>query len=180
MFSCAMRLFFFYYVDVEIRMLHYLHIISLCLAAMIICWGLALMWQADVTLTQCNGFPWMIFLPASYLVNLVNIKAHRLSTFLRVKDGKRPKPFSHGKVMRYTLCLTVFTVFILLVAMYVDPPSLEKQQVDVYRPSLDRYHCRLSTVSVGLLYVLVLLHLGCSRSYVWHPYAMGWKRFETV
>ena len=146
-------------VDVQIRMFHYLHIVSLCFAAMIICWGLALMWQADVTLTQCNGYPWMLYLPASYLVNLINVKAHRLSTFLRVRDGKRPKPFSHGKVMQYTLLLTLFTVLILFLAMFIDPPTLVRQQDDVYRPSLDRYHCKLGNAAVGLLYLLVLGHV---------------------
>jgi len=64
-------------------MLHHLHILSLCVAAVVVCWGLALAWQADVTQTQCDVHLWVTVLPGSYAVHLVNMKAYRLSIIIR-------------------------------------------------------------------------------------------------
>jgi len=83
-------------------MLHHLHICVMCMAAACVCWGLALAWQADKTQEQCNVYPWLVYLPGSFLVHLTNIKAYRLSIFLR-SDG-RPKPFSHGYQCRGQVC----------------------------------------------------------------------------
>ena len=145
----------------DIRMLHYLHIILMCLAAIAVCWGLALLWQSDVTQAQCNGYVWLVFLPASFLVHLNNIKAYRLSTFLRAGD-RRPKPFSHGRVMKLTMYFLVLTVIILLIAILSDPPTRTRVQVDRYRAKLDYYYCKTGQTTPILLYLLTAGHILCS------------------
>ena len=130
----------------------------MCLAACAVCWGLVFLWQADVKQFQCNAYPWVVYLPASYLVNLNNVKAYRLSTFLNAGD-KRPKPFSHGKVMKMTLKLTLLTVLVLLVCLLTDPLQRVVVVADAYRPSLNRYHCQSGTITTALLYVLVIGHI---------------------
>jgi len=139
-------------------MFHYMHIILMCLAAAAVCWGSALMWQADVIQEQCNGYMWLVYLPASFLVHLNNIKAYRLSTFLRAGDI-RPKPFSHGKVMRLTICCTIVTVIILGIATAVDPPTRARVQEDPYRAKLDYYYCKTNAVTPALMYILVAGHV---------------------
>eukprot|EP01042_Synura_sphagnicola_P010458 gene10458-13419_t len=62
--------------EAEIRMLHHWHIVSMCFAACMVCWGLVLLWQQDTRPWQCQNFLWVVFLPASYLIHLINIKAY--------------------------------------------------------------------------------------------------------
>ena len=90
-------------------MYHYLHVVYMCLSASAVCWGTTLLWQSDVIEAQCKGYLWLVYIPASFMVQLVNMKAYRLSTFLTYED-RRPKPFSHGKVMRLTLYGLIITV----------------------------------------------------------------------
>ena len=145
-------------------MLHYLHIVLMCVAATTICWGLALAWQADKTQTQCNVYPWLVYLPGSFLVHLTNIKAYRLSVFLR--SNGRPKPFSHGKVLRMALLWLCTTVIVLLVAVLVDPPLRTLHVVDQYRPSLNYYLCETKGATPALLIILVVGHVIVSLYYV--------------
>ena len=142
----------------DIRMFHYFHIILMCLAAAAVCWGLALMWQADVIQKQCDGYLWLVYVPASFLVHLNNIKAYRLSTFLRAGDT-RPKPFSHGKVMKLTFYCTIITVVVVVIASSVDPPTRTRVQVDQYRAKLDYYYCKTGSVTPALMYLLVAGHI---------------------
>ena len=140
-------------------MLHYLHITSMCVAACIICWGLAVVWQEDVKEIQCKCLLWVVFLPASYLVHLNNFKAYRLSTFLKAVDI-RPKPFPHSKVMLLTLYWTFLTIIILIICAFVDPPTRYLAVSDKYRPALNRYQCTTGNVTP------VLLTLLCSGHFV--------------
>ena len=137
-------------------MLNYLHIVSMCLAAGMVCWGLVFFWQEDVRPWQCNNLLWVIFLPASYLVHLNNVKAYRLSTFLRAGD-RRPKPFSHMKVMRLTLLLLTVTAVVLIICSVADPMKRVRIITDSYRPKYDRYECAAGKVTKGLMYTLVCL-----------------------
>ena len=139
-------------------MLNYLHIVSMCLAAAMVCWGLVFFWQEDVRPWQCNNLLWVIFLPASYLVHLNNVKAYRLSTFLRAGD-RRPKPFSHMKVMRLTLLLLSVTGIVLIVCAVADPMKRVRIITDSYRPKYDRYECAAGKVTKGLMYTLVVSHI---------------------
>ena len=145
----------------DIRMLHYLHIILMCLAAIAVCWGLALLWQSDATQAQCNGYIWLVYLPGSFLVHINNIKAYRLSTFLRAGD-RRPKPFSHGRVMKLTIYFVAITAIVLLIATLSDPPTLTKVQRDTYRAQLDYYYCKTGYITPTLLYLLTVGHIICS------------------
>ena len=52
------------------RMLHHLHICVMCLAAMCVCWGLALAWQADKTQEQCNVYSYT-YLGASWFTSQI-------------------------------------------------------------------------------------------------------------
>ena len=131
----------------------------MCVAAAVVCWSLALLWQADVTQIQCDSYMWLVYLPASYVVHLINVKAYRLSVFMRTKEGQRPKRFTHTKVMMITLCLTLFTAIILLICTLADPLLKKVSQTDPYRPSLNRYHCSSGLLTTVLLYVLVIGHL---------------------
>ena len=139
-------------------MLNYLHIVSMCLAAGMVCWGLVFFWQEDVRPWQCNNLLWVIFLPASYLVHLNNVKAYRLSTFLRAGD-RRPKPFSHMKVMRLTLLLLTVTAVVLIICSVADPMKRVRIITDSYRPKYDRYECAAGKVTKGLMYTLVVSHI---------------------
>ena len=145
-------------------MLHHLHICVMCLAAMCVCWGLALAWQQDKTQKQCNIYPWLVYLPGSFLVHLTNIKAYRLSIFLR-SDG-RPKPFSHAKVFRIALLWSCLTAIVLLIAVMADPPLRTLHVVDPYRPSLNYYLCETHGVTPALLTILVVGHVVVSVFYV--------------
>ena len=76
------------------------------------------------------------------------MKAYRLSTFLYyTARGLRPKPFPHARVVKYTGYFVLFTVLILLVCSFVDPPIRTRVIVDPYRPRLDYYVCQVNTPS---------------------------------
>ena len=142
-------------------MLHHLHILSLCVAAIVVCWGLALSSQADVTQTQCDLHLWVTVLPASYAVHLVNMKAYRLSVIVRA-NFRRLKPFSHDKVLAYTCAWTFVTVVVLMISALTDPPTSTCMQKDIYRRSLDRYQCSSGAITPALLWVLVCEHIVAS------------------
>lgn len=92
------------------------------------------------------------------MIHIANMKAYRLSTFLRAGD-KRPKPFPHSKVMNLALGLTMITVLILLISTQIDPLTLTTVVVDRHRPSLDLHHCTAGRLSSGLLYFVVFVHV---------------------
>ena len=139
-------------------MLDYRQVIAMCVSAMVVCWGLALLWQADVTQSQCDSFLWVIVLPTSFLIHLNNIKAYRLSVIIRA-NFKRLKPFPHSKVLRLSLLWTSITVLFLFVIVITDPPRRVLTYSDDIRPSLNRYQCRSGLVSSTLLAILVVGHV---------------------
>jgi hypothetical protein len=113
--------------DVEIRMFHYMHIILFCIFAMAFCWGNALLYQGDMLQKQCDSYLWVIVLSASFFLSIVNMKAYRLSIFLKSSsNGRRPKPFGHGKVLKYTLLMVFLTAILLLGIALGDPPISKK------------------------------------------------------
>jgi hypothetical protein len=115
--------------DVEIRMFHYMHIILFCLMAMAFCWGNALLYQGDMLQRQCDSYLWVIFLSGSFFLSIVNMKAYRLSIFLKSStNGRRPKPFSHGKVLKYTMFMVGITAILLLVIALADQPKSSRYQ----------------------------------------------------
>ena len=146
-------------------MYHYLHVVYMCLSASAVCWGTTLLWQSDVIEAQCKGYLWLVYIPASFMVQLVNMKAYRLSTFLTYED-RRPKPFSHGKVMRLTLYGLIITVILVLVAALADPPTRHMVAPDPYRAKLDYYYCRTNGLTEALMFIIVISHLFVSLACV--------------
>lgn len=146
----------------EIRMLSYSHIVLMCMAASLACFGLALFWQADSQQSQCDTYLWVISLPLSFVVHLNNMKAYRLSVYMK-SEGKRMKyPFTHSKVLRMTLMYLLVTIIVLLVIAYADPPVSTKIIEDPLRPIYDHYTCKNGSVANGLLYFLFAFHIAVS------------------
>jgi uncharacterized membrane protein len=114
--------------ETDVRMLHYGHVVSMCVAGIAVCWALALLWQSDVNQSQCNACQWLLYVPASYLIHLNNIKAYRLSVFLR-SNGRRPKPFTHWHVMQMSLGLTLITVVLLAIASKGTPRRMAQLSI---------------------------------------------------
>jgi hypothetical protein len=143
----------------DVKMLHYIHMVAMLIAGCAYCWVLTFMWQDDMTQTQCNGYLWGVYVPASFMVQLINMKAYRLSTFLRAAlQDKRRKPFTHMMVLRSTFALVLVTLVLLAIAHGVDPPKTVRVVVDQYRPQLDYHECRSGRVTPALLYLIVCLH----------------------
>lgn len=149
--------------DIEIRMLHYRHMTLMCLAAMSICWSVVFIWQADVQVWQCQYYPWTSYLPASFMINIANLKAYRLSTFLHYSstaDKKnRQNPFSHWKVFLYSLGLTSITFLLLLISTFIDPLKITMIIIDKYRPSTNYHHCSAGIISTTISSFLVISHI---------------------
>ena len=102
--------------------------------------------------------PWLVYVPASFMVHLNNLKAYRLSIFLRA-NGKTPKPFTHWHVMRATLLLTAVTVVLVGISVAIDPAIRTRIVYDVYRPRLDEYHCVNKGPGLGLFWFLLVMHV---------------------
>ena len=130
----------------------------MCVSAMVVCWGLALLWQADVTQSQCDSFLWVIVLPTSFLIHLNNIKAYRLSVIIRA-NFKRLKPFSHTRVLIIALCWTAVTAVVLLLIHLIDGPKRVISITDSLRPSHNRYQCAVGPISQPLLITLSIGHV---------------------
>jgi hypothetical protein len=91
------------------------------------------------------------------------MKAYRLSVFLTTSsNGRRPAPFSHHKVLKYTLIMVLITAVLLLIAHLADPPMVKKIVIDVYRQRLDYHECRTGKLTLAIQYIIVLGHFICS------------------
>lgn len=93
-------------------------------------------------------------------VSLINFKALRLSVFLAsTKNGGKPQPFSHTKVLRYTLYVLLYTFILLTVGHTLDPPVPTVIVNDIYRPKYDTHFCKTEVGLMGpLILVVVLSH----------------------
>jgi len=136
----------------------------MCLAACAVCWSMAFVWQGDVTQTQCNLYPWLPYLPASFVVHMNNIKAYRLSVFLR-SDGHQ-KLFTHFKVLRITLAWTLVSAILILVGVLIDPPHRVLAIENQYLISENRYKCSTGPALQGVLYAFVTGHFVLSIYYI--------------
>jgi len=143
----------------DVRIYHYRHVLYICVAAMAVCWGTTLLWQADVIQAQCDGFLWLVYVPAGFLVEIVSVKAYRLSTFLNRNQSRRAKTFPHSRVMRLTWAMVGVTVLFVLIAAVADPPTRHHVMTDPYRAKLDHYYCRTLGATDALMYVLVVGHV---------------------
>ena len=140
-------------------MLNFEHMVSMYVACMIAMWGLVFLWQDDNTFAQCESYLWVVYLPISYVVQLMNMKAYRLSVFLTSENKHRLKRLNHHRVMLLTIACTAITAIVLLVITLVVPPIRTRIVVDPVRPSMDYYVCQVNSVASSLLYALVVGHL---------------------
>ena len=138
-------------------MLNYLLISSVCAASTIVCWAVVLLQQPDVIQLQCDMTLWLMYVPGSYLVNVANMWAYRLSIILHA-NLKRIKPFRHGKVFRFAVLLTCMTVLTITAATIVDPPGVTLASSDPNRPRNDIHSCTDNGIGTALIYTAILVH----------------------
>ena len=147
-------------------MLRLSHIVLLLLCALIAMWGLVFGWQDDNNASQCSSYLWIIGVPSSFAINLVNMKAYRLASFIHTEEshtpGKKNKKkhvVSHLAVIVRTLLMTICTVIILGIVSGVDNPKPVKVITDPLRPKLDYYVCQSKTIGSALIFLLVISHV---------------------
>jgi 7 transmembrane sweet-taste receptor of 3 GCPR/Regulator of G protein signaling domain len=143
----------------DIRMLYLPHILLCLVCSLIFLWSLVFIWQADVKQAQCDSYLWTIYLPASIVIQTINMKAYRLSVFLTSDSKTRKKRFTHHYTMMLALRWIAFTFLTLVIAQLVDPPTSEVVIVDEYRPSKNYHVCRHGSITDGILYFLVIEHM---------------------
>lgn len=145
--------------DIGIRMFHYLHCLSFCLAAAVFTWAVAFLWPADSSQGQCSSYLWIIYLSASYFISIINTKAYRLSVFLTNSiSGRRQSRFTHFDVLKYSLGMVFVTLILLVICHTVDPPTQSLQVKDVHRPSTDYHICKTGSTTPTILYIIVTVH----------------------
>ena len=145
--------------EIDICMLRYSHMMAICFSSMIAIWSLVFLWQDDMNLFQCNTYLWGVYLPTSFVIQMVNLKAYRLSIFLNTKDQARLQKLTHSRMFWLSLGWTSLTVFYLIIFTALDPPSLVKIAKDPYRPVYDKYYCMVGNTSTILTYLLVTKHI---------------------
>jgi len=142
------------------------HVAAQCTCACTVFWCLVFLWQADMIQSQCDAYLWLSYLPASFVVVLTNMKAYRLSVFIRASLTRRgnvkPKPVSHAFVLLATLAQVAGTAVILLIAQLSDRGVSMRFVADINRPLYDEYHCVTRRTNPSLLYFLVAIHIGSS------------------
>ena len=152
--------FFIHRDNSHIKMVNAWHVMSMCGMSCIVFWGLVFLWQSDMTQIQCNAYLWLSYLPASYLIMLTNMKAYRLSLFIRASIAKRSvktKPVSHAYVMYGAWAQCAGTIFILMIAQVGDPGISTNFVADIHRPMYNQHHCVTGHMNPSLLYTLVTL-----------------------
>lgn len=143
----------------DVRILQYTHMLQMVGSALVAIWCGVLMWQADMTARQCTGYAWGVYLPMSLTVNIVAMKAYRLSVFLQSESRHRLKRLTHTRMLLLAYAWTAGSAVVLAVAQGVDPPTLLTVVMDPFRPSLDVHTCVRKNPSTTLLYMFVLSHL---------------------
>jgi hypothetical protein len=150
----------------DIRMLHWSHMVSVCGSCLIVIWGSVFLWQSDMNSLQCRMFPWFIYLPLSFAVMMMNMKAYRLSVFLHSDDKHRLKRLTHRKILILTLGWTSCSVVTLLLLTLFSPPKLVEVVMDSYRPFYNIHSCSWSSNASVIIYLLVIGHFIFSVSAV--------------
>jgi len=143
----------------DIRMLRYSHMVAICFSSMVAIWSIVFLWHDDMNNFQCNSYLWGAYLPTSFVIQMVNLKAYRLSIFLNTKDTARLQKLTHSRMFVLSLCWTSLTIFYLLIFSFVDPPSLVKIVKDPYRQIYDKNYCVVGNTTSVLTYILVSKHI---------------------
>jgi hypothetical protein len=148
--------------ETDIKLVNAQHVAIMCLVAIGTSWSITTLWQSDIIQKQCDLYLWFSYLPASFLVHLVNMKAYRLSVFIRASASKRirrPKPISHNMVLYITIMQTGITAILLGIAQLTDPGIRTLNVIDENRPKYDLYFCKTKNVNPTILYILVIYHI---------------------
>lgn len=145
--------------ETDVRMLRCSHMVAICFFSMVAIWSVVFLWHDDMNNYQCNTYLWGVYLPTSFVIQMVNLKAYRLSIFLSTKDTARLRKLSHNRMFFLSLCWTSLTVFYLLIFSFADPPTLVKISKDPYRPATDKYYCVVGNTTTILTYLLVTKHI---------------------
>lgn len=143
----------------DVRMLHPIHMISVCGSSIITIWACVFLWQSDMNLAQCKTLLWLTYLPMSFVIMMMNMKAYRLSVFLHSEDRHRLKRLTHQRMLILSLGWTSLTAVVLFFVSLLNPPILIKTVMDRYRPSLDIYTCVWNPNTVPVAYILVIGHV---------------------
>jgi len=143
----------------DIRMLRHSHMVAICFSSIIAIWSLVFLWQNDMNMVQCNTYLWGVYLPTSFVIQMVNLKAYRLSIFLNTKDTVRLHKLTHNRMFLLSLGWTSLTLFYLIIFNIIDPPTLVKIITDPYRPVYDKYNCVVGNTTSILTYLLVSKHI---------------------
>jgi hypothetical protein len=146
----------------DVRILQYSHMVGMCVASMVAIWSCVFLWQADMTAAQCTAYAWTTYVPMSFVVHLINMKAYRLSVFLHSESRHRLKRLTHTRMLLLALGWTGVTAIVLLIVQLVDPPTLRVQIMDPYRPALNVHTCVRGGTATGLLHLLGAIHLAGS------------------
>lgn len=145
--------------QMDVKMLNFGHVVGMLFCCIMFVWALVFVWQGDVNQLQFDSLLWTIYLPVSFIVQLMNMKAYRLSVFLTSEEKSRLKRFSHNRVLAFTIGWVSGTAALLLIAQLADPPTATKVVIDEYRPSQDYYVCRYGTTTSAILYFLLISHM---------------------
>lgn len=143
----------------DIRMLHPMHMISVCVSSIMVIWSCVFIWQSDMNNTQCKTMLWLIYLPLSFVIMMMNMKAYRLSVFLYSENKHRLKRLTHQRMFLLSTGWTSVTAIVLFFVSILNPPILIKTINDIYRPSLDTYTCMWSPSTEPVAYTIVIGHL---------------------
>ena len=150
----------------DVRVLQYSHMVGMCTASTVAIWSCVFIWQADMTAAQCTAYAWITYVPMSFVVHLMNMKAYRLSVFLHSDSRHRLKRLTHARMLWLTLFWTSVTTFVLLIIQLVDPPRLNTYITDPYRPALNVHTCARGSLSTSILHALGGFHMAFSTGSV--------------
>ena len=142
----------------DIRMLHAPHMISICGASMIAIWSCVLVWQSDMNMIQCRMYLWFTYLPVSFVLAVVNMKAYRLSVFLHSDNKHRLKRLNHPRMLLLALGWTSLTFLVLFMISLLDTPILLTNIIDPHRPIKDIHTCDWHPASSAMILVTVITH----------------------
>jgi len=87
-----------------------------------------------------------VYLPISFVIQMMNMKAYRLSVFLHSEDKHRLRRLTHTRMLLLSLAWVLLTAIVLVIVVCADTPKLVLTVVDPYRPSLNYYNCNVGRV----------------------------------
>jgi hypothetical protein len=141
--------------EIDIRMLNYAHMVAICVSSIIAIWSLVYIWQADMNIIQCKAYLWCVHLPISFVIQMMNMKAYRLSVYLYQENKHRFKKLNHNRMLLLTFMWICLTLLFITIATVLDPPILVTIKVDPWRPIYDLHYCDNGMLTNILLYTLV-------------------------